>query len=160
MGRNHIPLEIKQKRGTFEKNKSVENSMQPDKLLPNSEIKIPTFLNRYGKIFFQSMYQKLTQMGVLSNTDIEVLSACSLEWGKYIEAQYKIKKNGAVTVSTNKNGSTYEMVSPWLSIANNALKNFITLSSKLGLNPADRQKIASAPIEEKGVSLEDFLSNN
>ncbi|SHN29855.1 phage terminase, small subunit, putative, P27 family [Cyclobacterium lianum] len=157
-----VPKELKEKRGTIRKCRQIENDMQPEKVTDFKKLPVPDHLNKYGKEFFKGYIKKLSDSSILTVTDLETLELLSAEYGKYIEAQYMLKKNGAVNTATNKNGSTYEMTSPWVTIANIAFKNYNTLMGKFGLNPSERQKIAKV-IPESGFkekSLDDFLNNN
>ncbi|WP_200974442.1 phage terminase small subunit P27 family [Echinicola sp. 20G] len=157
-----LPREIKEKRGTLRKCRELDDPMETAKVSEPKKVKAPTFLNKYGKAFFESYRDKLSESFVLTETDIETLELLSAEYGKYVEAQYKLKKEGYVVNGTNKNGSSYEMVSPWVNIANNAFKNYNSLMGKFGLSPSERQKISKIKNEEvdDSASLDDFLSVN
>ncbi len=156
-----LPKEIKEQRGTIRKCRELDDPMESSKIDTPEKIKAPTFLNKYGKAFFESYRDKLSESFVLTETDIETLELLSAEYGKYVEAQYKLKKEGYVVKGTNKNGSSYEMVSPWVNIANNAFKNYNSLMGKFGLSPSERQKISKIKEEEidGSSSLDDFLSD-
>jgi len=115
-GRKKLPREVKEARGTLEKSRELpeERAMKPLKVT-KEDMSIPDFLNEYGKTFYKHYYIKLTDLEILTETDIETLSLMSAEYGRYIECQYHIKKFGLVSSGTNKNGSEYEMVSPYRS---------------------------------------------
>ncbi|MBT0810489.1 phage terminase small subunit P27 family [Litoribacter ruber] len=160
-GRPKLAKEIKEARGTLEKSRELKNPMQPEKV-KKEEMKVPAFLNQYGKVFYRFYFNKLTELGVLTVTDLDTLGLMSAEYGRYLECQYHIQKNGMVITGTNKNGSTYEMVSPYISIANNCYKNYYNMMSRFGVSPSDRQKLSTfTPTEEDNeVSLDAFLNNN
>lgn len=158
MAKPRLPKEIKEKRGTLEKSRELANPMSPVKTKVGP-ITIPAYLNKYGKSFYKFYHKTLTDVGVLTVTDLEALGMMSSEYGRYIEAQYILKSEGMVTIGTNKNGSEYSMVSPYISIANNAYKNFYNMMGRFGVSPADRQKISSYVPSSDGDenSLDNFL---
>jgi P27 family predicted phage terminase small subunit len=159
MGRNKIPIEIKEARGTLEKSRELKeaNRMKPEKV-KEDDTNTPSFLNKYGKQFYRFYLRELTKLDILTVTDLEALAMMSAEYGRYIEAQYMLK-NSLTTIGTNKNGSTYEQVSPYINIANSSFKNFYNMMSRFGISPADRQKIATyIPEEKNDNSLGEFLN--
>jgi P27 family predicted phage terminase small subunit len=109
-----------------------------------------------------SRYKALTDTGVLTVTDQDALAMMASEYGRYIEAQYQIKDGGSVVMGTNKNGSEYSMVSPYVAIASTSFKNFYNMMSRFGVSPADRQKIGAFKPEdgENDGSLSDFLEKS
>ncbi|MBW3469091.1 phage terminase small subunit P27 family [Arthrospiribacter ruber] len=160
MGRNTLPDEIKANRGTLRKHRVNTDKPEPNKV-NKSSLKIPAHLNKYAKAFYSKYFEMLTDYKVLTDMDLDTLEVLSSEYGKYIEAQYKIKSEGYMTVGTNKNGSTYSMVSPWVNIANNAFKNYSSLMAKFGLSPSERAKVSVIKDEEPKqdeVKIEDFLN--
>jgi len=152
----YIPDEIKAKKGTLKKSRIKINQPVVEKVV-FSEIKVPIFLNAYGKKFYLKFCELMINKGVLSNFDLESLSMLSSEYGKYIEAQLHIKKNGYTTIGTNKNGASYSMVSPYVNIASTAFKNYNSLISKFGLTPSDRSKLTVEFTSE--IEGEKTLSN-
>ncbi|MDR7130700.1 P27 family predicted phage terminase small subunit [Algoriphagus sp. 4150] len=161
MGRSRIADELKEKKGTLQKCRTNANKPQFNKVASLDDIKVPTHLNKYGKVFFKKFAQLLIESDVLTNSDFESLEILSAEYGKYLEAQFEIKRNGYVITGTNKNGATYQMISPWINIANNAFKNYSQLMSKFGLSPSERSKISVMVNDNKELSttsIEDFLN--
>ncbi|SIS88734.1 phage terminase small subunit P27 family [Belliella pelovolcani] len=156
MGRPTIPDEIKAKKGTLKPNRIKKNQPIVEKITFD-EIKVPSYLNIYGKKFYLKFSELMINKGVLSNFDLESLGLLSSEYGKYIEAQLKLKKEGYTTIGTNKNGSQYEMVSPYINIASTAFKNYNSLISKFGLTPSDRSKLTVQYNEE--ITDEKTLDN-
>lgn len=156
MARPTIPDEIKALRGTLEKSRINKNKPVVEKLDFN-EVKAPSYLNIYGRRFYLKFSELMINKGVLSNFDLESLGLLSSEYGKYIEAQLKLKKEGYTITGTNKNGSQYEMVSPYINIASTAFKNYNSLISKFGLTPSDRSKLTVQYNEE--ITDEKTLDN-
>src|SRR5690606_1300310 len=119
MGRPRLTVEEKTKRGTLEKSRELPDPsrMKPAKVKPGKTITAPDYLNKWGRQFYKFYYKALTETGVLTVTDVEALAMMSAEYGRYLEAQYKLQEEGSVVMGTNKNGSEYSMVSPYVAIA-------------------------------------------
>lgn len=159
MGRHKLDDEVKAKRGTLRKCRVNEDQPKPEKV--KDIVEIPKFLNRYGAAFYRKYHKLLSDLNVLTESDLETLAVIAGEYGKYVQAQYNIKKEGYTTTGVNKNGSAYEMISPWINIANNAFKNYNSMLAKFGLSPSDRSKISVIKDDEPSgdsVNIEDFLN--
>ncbi len=160
MGRNTIPDEIKAKKGTLKPCRVNKNQPDVELIKESSTLKIPTHLNIYGKNFYKDIYAKLIDLGVLSENDLTALELMASEYGVYIQAQYELKKNGYVVMGTNKNGASYQMISPWVGIAATKLKLLNGMMSKFGLNPSDRTKITTIEIKDDKDEMSEFINGN
>ncbi|ERM82372.1 hypothetical protein P872_18415 [Rhodonellum psychrophilum GCM71 = DSM 17998] len=160
MGRNRLSDEIKKQRGTLEKSRINKNQPLIPKIFDLQSIKIPTHLNKYSKVFFKKYAELLIENNVITISDLESLEVLSSEYGKYIEAQHEIKKSGLIQDITNTKGFTYSVQSPWIQIANNAHKNYITMLAKFGLSPSDRSKIVTIKPKDSVDPLSEFFNDN
>lgn len=159
MGRTSLPDELKAKRGTLQPCRVNKNKPKVEVIPEGSTVSnIPAHLNKHGIAFYQDMYTRLTDMGVLSENDLTGLELMAAEYGVYIEAQYRLLEDGYVVEGTNKNGATYTMVSPWINIAATKLKNLNLMLSKYGLTPSDRAKITTVNKPDTKDELEAFLN--
>jgi P27 family predicted phage terminase small subunit len=159
MGRNKIPDEIKQMRGTLRKHRVNADQIQPEKITEMNEV--PEFLNKYGRVFYKKYFKLFSDMGILATTDLESLALMAAEYGKYYECQMAIKSEGYVTRGTNKQGASYEMTNPHIAISNAAFKNYTALLIKFGLSPADRSRVSVTKEDlanEGEINIEDFLN--
>jgi P27 family predicted phage terminase small subunit len=81
----------------------------------------------------------LHAMGVLTLVDRAVMAAYCQSWGRWVEAEEKLK----VTPTLLKSPSGYVQQSPWLSIANKQLELMSRYMTELGLTPAARSRIVA-----------------
>lgn len=156
MGRPVIPDEIKAKKGTLKPSRVNKN--QPIfKDLSIEDLKPPTYFNKYARSFYINYGIQLINMGVLKQGDLLAFESLSLQVGLYQEAMKDIKDNGIYSVGTNKNGSTYKMASPSITIQNNAYKQIMIGLSKFGLTPSDRSKVnIDLPDNDEEITLDNF----
>jgi len=129
------PTAIKKLQGTFEQCKSIENEMSPPKL---EEAEAPgKLVNTFANEEWLRQTKVLSNLGMLTETDLSLLLAYCNECGTYYEAMNNIKENGYYQDS-KANG---KIISSAYTIANRALANMIKLADKFGFNPAARTKI-------------------
>ena len=142
------PTKLKKLEGTYRKDRSPENEMQPPLV---EEIEMPTVLsNEYAKREWIKQTGILSSLGMLAETDTSLLLAYCIETGRYFELSERVKDN--ITFNT-PNG--HIQVLPEVTEANKSLQNMIKMSSLFGFNPASRTKI-EVPVQKDVDPLDGF----
>ena len=107
----------------------------------------PMHLNAEARDEWHRLAEVLYRMGVLTTVDRAALAAYCQSWGRWVEAEEKLK----TTPMLLKTATGYVQQSPWLSIVNKQLELMGRFMTELGLTPAARSRIKvpeDAPVEE------------
>lgn len=136
MARPRKPTELKKTLGTFTKTRNLTNEFAPDLV---TDFEAPDFLSVNQKKVFTSLASRLVEQNLFSVMDFDMIVSYSIEYDRYIEAIKKSKK----LIVINEKGES--IVNRYLSIANEALKNVIKISTEFGLTPASRSRVSGAP---------------
>lgn len=75
---------------------------------------------------------------ILTNADRGALAFCCQSWADWVKAREVL----AVEGMTVRAPSGFEQQSPWVSLANRALSNYMKTASEFGLTPASRVRLA------------------
>jgi len=130
------PSAIQKLQGTYRERERLENEMTPEKI--EGDVSAPgKLVNDYSNEEWLRQTKVLTNLGMLTETDLSLLLAYCNECGTYYEAMDDIKENGYYQF-TKANG---KIISSAYTVANRSLANMIKLSDKFGFNPAARTKI-------------------
>ena len=84
----------------------------------------------------------LQVQGIITQADRAALAAYCVAWGRWVEAERKVKEMGAV-VKAPRTG--VPMQNPFLSIANNAMAQMIKLAAEFGMTPSSRTRLEGLP---------------
>jgi P27 family predicted phage terminase small subunit len=107
---------------------------------PKPERKIPTcpqHLCPSAKAEWRRLAQQLYTLGVLTVLDRSTLAAYCQSYGRWVEAEQKLKETPALL----KMPSGYVQQNPWLTIANKQLELMHRYMSELGLSPVSRSRV-------------------
>ena len=97
-----------------------------------------------------------------SEKDVKALEGYCISYSKFRKANKILAENGFTMTGVNKNGSTYEMQRPEVTIAKNSEDEMRNWMKELGFSPASRarmgknKKIANSSSVDK--DLEDMIS--
>ena len=144
MGRPPKSKELKAVEGTLRKDRDripVKRTLDVQEL-PEPQLE----LKAKGKLLFEALCIHLNDAGVLWQVDSMMLSMYCKNWELLQEAADSIHKLDDL-VQEFDNGVI--QISPALTVFEKLSKTVITLGSKLGLSPADREKLASFARIEK-----------
>lgn len=137
MGRNKTPDAMKIARGTDKPSRmtgdlgvSVLDSVSP-----------PKFLTGDAKKIFEQTARQLCAYRVLTALDVEQLAVYAMNLGRAVEAEKKLKKEGAVVTVKTKFGDM-EVVNPWMKVQKDAISASTALAQQFGLTPVSRIRIA------------------
>jgi P27 family predicted phage terminase small subunit len=84
----------------------------------------------------------LEPLALVTKLDRAALAAYCQAWGRWVEAEEALRKHGVLV----KSPSGFPMQSPYLAIANKALKEMRLLLQEFGLSPSSRSRVTAAPM--------------
>jgi P27 family predicted phage terminase small subunit len=108
---------------------------------PRPAVKMPTcpqHLCPSAKAEWKRLAQQLFVLGVLTALDRTTLAAYCQAYGRWVEAEQKLKETPALL----KLPSGYFQQNPWLTIANKQLELMHKFLSELGLSPSSRSRVS------------------
>jgi P27 family predicted phage terminase small subunit len=149
LGRRPQPTALRRAAGNPGKRAWNHDEPQPPNDLPDC----PPHLDGEAQAEWHRLASTLHQMGVLTTVDRAAMAAYCQCWGRWVEAEEKLK----VTPIMLKSPSGHVQQSPWLSIANRQLELMGRFMTELGLTPAARSRIVSlretAPEAEQEIKF-------
>ncbi len=114
---------------------------------PKPQIAIPEppeWLSPYALEEWREITPRLARYRIISDLDRSVLILYCESFGDFRRAREALNQNeGLVITATRKDGSTYQTVNPFLSIANRASDCLRRCLGELGLTPASRSGITA-----------------
>ena len=130
-----IPDHIKILKGTGRKDR-----LNPD--APNyeaSEIQCPPHFKGMRREVWMDIVPKLIKAGVATNIDVYALEALCEKWCEYRIAQDSLNERGSVILTR----TGVPQLSPYYSVAKQALGDFGKLMTEFGMTASSRTKIKS-----------------
>ena len=97
---------------------------------------------------------QLHALGLMATIDKAQLAIYCQAWKTWVEAQENVEKFGMIVISPN---SGYQQQSPYLSIANQAMRMLQSALVEFGMSPSSRSRI-HVDLEDKKDELEDILN--
>ena len=101
----------------------------------------PAHLSPTAKAEWKRLARQLHTMRVLSELDRAALAAYCQAYGRWVEAERKLKETPALL----KMPSGYLQQNPWLTIANKQLELMHKYIAEFGLSPASRSRVSTLP---------------
>ena len=111
---------------------------------PRPGVKAPTcpaHLNPAAKAEWKRVARQMVTLGVISELDRAALAAYCQAYGRWVEAERKLKETPALI----KLPSGYIQPSPWLTIATKQLELMFRYMTELGLSPVSRSRVSTIP---------------
>ena len=139
-GRKPLPSNLKLLKGTAQPCRMNKNEPKPK----SDSVKMPTGLNAEAKKCWKAVSEQLKEVGILTNLDAHALSMYCITYARWLDANDKIEKMGAII----KAPSGYPIQNPYLSISNKALDQMRAIMTEFGMTPSSRSKITTTPVEE------------
>jgi P27 family predicted phage terminase small subunit len=127
------------------------NEPKPESAMPSS----PSHLKHEARREWNRIAPELMQLGLLTRIDRAALAAYCQTWGRWCEAELKVKEAGLVVKM--KGGQV--IPNPYLSVANAALKQLKAFATEFGLTPSSRSRLSVAPAGSAADEVEDFLAD-
>ena len=134
-GRKPQPTAIRRANGNPGKRAYSHAEPQPPKDLPDC----PPHLSEVARAEWDRLAEMLHEIGVLTKIDRAALAAYCQSYGRWVEAEEKMKETPVML----KTPSGYVQQSPWLSVANKQLELMGRYMSELGMTPATRTRVAA-----------------
>ena len=137
------PKSLKVLQGTYRNDREEKNIPQTKKV---TEVPKPfPWICNSGKKVFRAIVNDLVESGILSEIDLHALNAACHEFGKYMDYEKYIKKEGRykIVTKTTSTGDLYtvEELRPEVKLSKDALKAAHEQFKVFGLNPLDRSKL-------------------
>jgi P27 family predicted phage terminase small subunit len=97
----------------------------------------PDFLSDAAKVEWEYITKELKQLGILSRVDKAALAAYCQAYGRWQEAEEKLKDAPPIVKTIQGNVIQH----PWLGIANKAIEQMRSFLDSLGMTPAARKSL-------------------
>lgn len=137
------PTVLKVLEGNPGKHALPKNEAQPEvtSRVPNA----PPHLEGSARKEWYVISKKLHRLGLLTEIDVNALSLYCQAFGRYVDAQEKIDRSGLAVRTTNGN----IIQSPYVSIANTAMRDCYTYLTAFGMTPSSRTKVTAVKLGPK-----------
>jgi P27 family predicted phage terminase small subunit len=146
-----LPTNLKLLKGTYQPCRGNTNEPQPEAARPPC----PSFLSQEGKKEWRRVSKELFVLGLLSNLDRAALAAYCQAYGRWIEAERALTREGLMVMSPNG----FQQPNPWLSIASKALDQLRAFAADFGMSPVARSKVTvTATLPTKPNRLSKYLN--
>ena len=143
-----IPTHLKLVRGTARKDRINKNEPTPKKVIP----KCPTWLNADAKKIWKRTAEQLKDMGVLFESDQDLLAAYAIAVDNYIKATRLVDTEGLL-VEGRRDG---QVTNPAVRVQRDAAQLMRQLAAEFGLTPSSRTRISSEGGKSDG-GIDDLL---
>ena len=133
-GRKPTPTHLKLLRGNPGKRPLNHDEPTPKTAIP----KCPQHLDETARKEWTRISKHLAALGLVSEIDRAALAAFCVAWSRWVEAEEKLKTHGILVKSKSPNG--FPIPSPFLAIANKAMKQMVDLATEFGMTPSSRTR--------------------
>jgi P27 family predicted phage terminase small subunit len=110
----------------------------PPDIRPQLECDMPSHLEGDAAKEWNRVIGELRRLGLATGLDRACLSAYAQSWARWIEAERALKRYGAIV----KAPTGFPMLSPYLHVANIALKQIREFAAEFGMTPSSRARVA------------------
>jgi P27 family predicted phage terminase small subunit len=121
-------------RGTARADRVNGSEPKPEPMVPEC----PAHLNDEAKNEWNRLAPQLCRLRILTDLDAAVLAAYAVSYSRWADAERHVEESGAVVRSPQG----FPQVSPWLSVANEALRQMRAYAVELGLSPSSRARLS------------------
>lgn len=142
-GRKPLPTQMKVLRGNPGKRAINKDEPKPKAKVPPC----PRHLSKEARKEWRRISKELLTLGLLTVVDRAALAAYCQAWSRWVEAEEQMSKPDFKLVRSTDKG--YEHASPWVGVANNALKQMKAFLVEFGLTPASRSRVSVAKPEDR-----------
>jgi P27 family predicted phage terminase small subunit len=134
-GRKPLPTELKIAKGTQRKGRAKPAEPKPEVEAPTA----PAHLAGPAREEWNRITVELVKLKLISQLDRAALAAYCTAYGRWIEAEAKVKELGTVV----NDGAGKAVVNPHLTIADRALKQMHQFLTEFGLTPSSRTRVGA-----------------
>lgn len=149
-GRKPKPTALKELAGN--PGKRALNKAEPKP--PAKRPPCPPHIQGEARREWNRITRQLVDLGVLTQVDRAALAAYCQCWERWVQAEAEMRQPDFRMITTTDNG--YPVVSPWLNVANNAMKQMLRYLTEFGMTPSSRSRVTVAAPEETDP-YEEFL---
>jgi len=149
MARPKKPTELKKRQGTYRSSRANKNEPTPEILIPDP----PDHLEGDSLKEWDRITPILYKNGLISELDTAELAAYCCCFARWREAERHIKENGLTEITSNGN----IIQSPYVGIANTAMKQMHQFLCQFGMTPASRASVIKETQEDPNNPLLEFL---
>lgn len=110
----------------------------------------PAHIQGEAKKEWNRVTKQLLAQGLLSEVDRAALAAYCQAWARWVQAEEEMRKQDFCMVTLTDKG--YPVVSPWLGVANQSMKQMLRFLTEFGMTPASRSKVTVI----KEAELDDY----
>lgn len=141
-GRKPTPTHIKELKGN--PGKRALNAAEP--VPPKGKPTCPKHIAGEGKKEWGRITKLLDEMGLLSKAEGPALALYCQMYERWVEAESSVKKFGMI-IPVGENGAL--QLSPYVSIANQAMSQMQKLLCEFGLTPSSRSRVKLPPAKKE-----------
>ena len=146
-GRKPVPTALRLVTGNPGKRPFNPHEPKPRLAIPSC----PAHLSPSAKAEWKRLARTLHDLGVISALDRAALAAYCQAYGRWVEAERKLKETPALL----RTPAGYVQPSPWLGIANKNLEMMHKFMSELGLSPVSRTRVRAPPPTREPWEVDD-----
>lgn len=148
-GRKPKPVAMKKLAGNPGK-RPLGNVPQPP--VPDHTPYVPRHLNDEARREWRRIVKLLMELGLYTEVDRAALAMYCQAWGRWVEAERELAKEGAVLTSCK--GNLYQ--NPRLHVANKAWEQMRRILAEFGLTPSSRSRLVVSA-GDRELSLAEVL---
>lgn len=111
---------------------------EPQPPVPDCTPYVPRYLNDEAKREWRRIVNVLLDLGLYTVVDRAALAMYCQAWGRWVEAERKLAKEGPVL--TSDKGNLYQ--NPWFHVANKAWEQMRKILAEFGLTPSSRARLS------------------
>lgn len=148
-GRKPKPTQTKKLHGNPGKRALPRDEPAPRVEAPIGERPAPAHLGEDAAKEWRRLSTELGRLNLVTVVDNGMLEAYCVAYGRWVEAEGKVKELGMVVKTTAGN----IVQNPYLSIANKMIQMMHKLGSEFGMSPASRPRLGRAPAGGPQLSL-------
>ena len=130
------PTALKKLMGNPGRHPLPVNEPQPAPALPPC----PKGLSAAARKEYKRTGKRLLACGLMTNLDGALLAGFAACWARWLEAEAELLRSGPIVRSPNG----YPMMSPFLVVANQCLKQIRLFANEFGMSPASRTRVSAA----------------
>lgn len=142
MGRNALPEELKELRGTAKKcRKPAASGSKTGACRPLTKVTAPAWLSPEARKVFDQTARMLISWKVLTRLDVNLLAAYATAYANLVKADKDLAEHGYLNTTVGKNGVEVKMhpAAKWFK---DLLDSINKLGAQFGLSPVSRRSIA------------------
>lgn len=152
MGRKRKATAVKDAEGAYKKNPQRRNKNEPKAVEGRPDMPSVVQGNELAEAKWHHLCKMMEQLGVLSQTDSDLMAAYSVTWADWVELRVLVKKEGHSIVG----GMGGMVVNPNAREMTTALKTLMKLAPEFGLTPASRSLLSAVPDDSDDL-LKQFI---